>query len=173
MRVFIISVIIVALAFFASCNKPAGSPDNKEAGNLAAPSEIISVEVGHTQDSATFTNKESEGQTTIEAGRSSKLPEGWPSSIPQYPGSAVTNSMATDTSAGKAINLVMETADAPAKVSDFYADKLKRAGYKKSAEISKDDGVTLIYDSPEHTLTMTVFTENNKTIISASATPKG
>ena len=51
-----------------------------------------------------------------------KLPDGWPSNVPAYPGAKITGALATPQ--GK--TAVMTTKDTPTQVHDFYKDKLTR-----------------------------------------------
>jgi hypothetical protein len=58
---------------------------------------------------------------TIQAAAGAKLPDGWPSSVPAYPGGAIQSSMGTPV--GKTV--VFTTSDSAQKVHDFYKSELK------------------------------------------------
>src|SRR4051812_26027482 len=72
----------------------------------------------HDPDTETTTTAAGGGGTITTGG--TKLPEGWPASVPAYPGATITAAMATPQ--GK--TAVMTTKDSPAKVHDFYKEKL-------------------------------------------------
>lgn len=171
MRILLWVALVLLLAFAAGCKKAGQTAGENIAEKAIEQGSGGKVKVDIKKDGATFVNKETGEKTTVQTGQGGKMPEGWPSSIPQYPGSSVTQSSATDTGKGKAFSIVLETQDAVDKVNEYYGKELKGAGFKKTTEMTREDGITAFYESPKGALTMTVFTENGKTVISISFVP--
>ena len=170
MRILIYLAFVIILAFAFGCKKAAETASEGLAEKMIEQSSGGKVDVDLKDSSATIVDKETGSTTTVDA-KGGKMPEGWPKNIPQYPGSKVTQSSSTDTEKGKSFSLIIETQDAVEKVNEYYAKELKGAGFKKTTEMSKEDGVTVFYQSEKDVLTMTIFKENGKTLLSISLTP--
>jgi hypothetical protein len=170
MRILIYLALVLLLAFTFGCKKAAQTASETIAEKAIEQGSGGKVDVDLKNGGATITDKETGNTTTVDA-KGGKMPEGWPKNIPQYPGSKVTQSSATDTEKGKSFSIILETQDAVDKVNEYYAKELKGAGFKKSTEMTRDDGVTVFYQSEKEVLTMTIFTDKSKTILSISLTP--
>jgi hypothetical protein len=170
MRILIYLALVILLALSVGCKKVGETASERLAEKMVEQSSGGKVDVDLKNGGATITDKETGNTTTVDA-KGGKMPEGWPTNIPQYPGSKVTQSSATDTEKGKSFSIILETQDAVDKVNEFYAKELKGAGFKKSTEMTRDDGVTVFYQSAKDVLTMTIFTDKSKTILSISLTP--
>src|SRR5262249_32932875 len=66
-----------------------------------------------------------------------------PSWIPAYPGSTPQVAMAGSTDEGSGGTFNFSTYDAPAKVMQFYQDKLKEMGMKINSAMVSDNGGTV------------------------------
>lgn len=170
MRILIYLALVIVLAFAFGCKKAAETASENLAEKMIEQSSGGKVGVDLKDGGATIVDKETGSTTTVDA-KGGKMPEGWPKNIPQYPGSKVAQSSATDTEKGKSFSIILETQDAVDTVNEYYAKELKVAGFKKSTEMTKEDGVTVFYQSKENVLTMTIFKENDKTILSISLAP--
>lgn len=84
--------------------------------------ESASVEIG--QQGLEVRTKE--GTFTAGAG----LQEALPSWLPQYPGAKVEGSFTMRGAGERGASVAFETSDAPAKVADFYENRLKGAGFQ-------------------------------------------
>lgn len=82
--------------------------------------------------------------TTSSFGSGAKLPDGWPSDIPAYPGGKVKSASTSGSERSQTMSAQQETGDAPDAILKFYADKITAAGYKQSStsESKTDFGVT-------------------------------
>ncbi len=82
--------------------------------------------------------------TTSSFGSGAKLPDGWPSDIPAYPGGKVKSASTSGSDRSQTMSAQQETGDAPDAILKFYADKITAAGYKQSSnsESKTDFGVT-------------------------------
>lgn len=170
MRILIYFALVIVLAFAFGCKKAAEKASEGLAEKMIEQSSGGKVDVDLKNGGATIVDKETGNTTTVDA-KGGKMPEGWPKNITQYPGSKVTQSSATDTEKGKSFSIILETTDAVDKVNEYYAKELKGAGFKKSTEMTREDGVTVFYQSDKDILTMTIFKENGKTLLSISLTP--
>ena len=170
MRILIYLALVIVLAFAFGCKKATESASESLAEKMVEQSSGGKVDLDLKDGGATITDKETGNTTTLDA-KGGKMPEGWPKNIPQYPGSKVTQSSATDTEKGKAFSLILDTPDPMEKVNEYYAKELKGAGFKKSTEMTREDGITAFYESAKDVLTITIFKEKDKTLISISLTP--
>lgn len=113
---------IVAVSFVAlfACTSFGCSKVEKKLEEKAVE-EGSSGKVQVTGSSGGYTVTTPSGTVHAQNGAGTKLPDGWPSSVPQYPGATITNSMTTPQ--GKMI--MMQSSDPPQKVHDFYKNALK------------------------------------------------
>lgn len=69
--------------------------------------------------------KGKDGESVVLGGENVKLPEGWPSTVPVYPGAKVVAVMATNKPGqGKGHMVTFESADPPATVLGYYKKQL-------------------------------------------------
>jgi hypothetical protein len=99
---------------------------------------------------------------TIQAATGAKLPDGWPSSIPQYPGSSVVSSMASPV--GK--TAVLNTTDSPQKVHDFYKGQISM---KLATDVDANGSKVMAFRDGAKTLSITVTPTGAQTQITVSA----
>lgn len=170
MRVLIYAALVLLLAFTFGCKKAAETASERLAEKMIEQSSGGKVDVDLKDGGTTIVDKETGNTMTVDA-KGGKMPEGWPTNIPQYPGSNVTQSSVTDTEKGKSLSIILETQDAVEQVNEYYGKELKGAGFKKTTEMTKEGGVTVFYQSDKNVLTMTIFKENAKTLVSMALTP--
>lgn len=68
------------------------------------------------------------------------LPEGWPQTLPAYPGAAIKMGQRIGSGATAALNVVMETKDAAQDVLRFYDEKAKAAGFTNALQVNTNGG---------------------------------
>jgi hypothetical protein len=76
---------------------------------------------------------------TAQVGVGASLPDGWPSSVPVYPGARIQSSMGTPV--GKTI--IFTTTDSQQKVHDYYKSELK--SFKLAADINANGATVLSF----------------------------
>jgi len=89
------------------------------------------------------------------------LPDGFPKDVPLYPGATptVTNSNAEVTT------VMLTTADAAAKVSAFYKEKLAAAGWTTKNTLDMPTGSMIVCSKGDRTLSVTLVSDDNQTMI--------
>ena len=106
------------------------------------------------------------GGGVFAAGPGTKLPASWPKDFPLAAGAKVT--FALDTPNGASVTY--ETADAPAKVYDYYAKEMPGQGWKINVRTQSDDGGTLMMTKdPKRSATVVVSGSGGKTSVVLSA----
>jgi hypothetical protein len=170
MRYALWVVIFMLLVFSAGCKKPADNSQTavENAINKASGGQV-SADI--SKGSTTVTDNKTGQSTTISTSGNGKMPAGWPKEVPQYPGSKVLAQSSTDSTKGKQFVLLLETPDAVDKVLGFYDGKLSAAGFKKTAEMTKEDGKTRFYQSDKLVAQFTIFKEGSVTKISMTLGP--
>jgi hypothetical protein len=94
---------------------------------------------------------------------SASMPAGWPSSVPQYPGSKVTTSMSTPQ--GK--TAILETTDAIGSVASFYKSAL--SGMKLQADVDMGTSKVLTFNKgPQQNVSVTISQSGGKTMVTIS-----
>lgn len=99
-------------------------------------------------------------QTT--SGGGAKLPDGWPSSVPLYPGASVTASMGTPV----AKSVVFSTTDSAQKVHDYYKAEVK--GMKLATDIDANGSKVMAFRDGGKTVSVTIA-QGTQVTISAAA----
>lgn len=122
------------------------------------------VKVGNDGGKVTFEN--SEGKVSFEEG--GKLPEGFPSDFPVYPGAKVASSFTTNTEGKDGMSVVWETGDSAEKVSAFYKTSLVSNGWKVTATFEQDGALTSTFEKEDWGGFMGVTSAEGKTTISAT-----
>ncbi len=89
--------------------------------------------------------KGEDGEVTFDSG--GKLPEGFPSDFPVYPGAKVTGSFsASGDNNSKGSSVVWETSDDVAKVGGYFKTELPKAGWTISTDYSTAETITLTFE---------------------------
>lgn len=106
----------------------------------------------------------------MDFGTGAKLPDGWPSYAPQYPGSTIMAAMATPN--GKTVTA--QTTDNPEKVTAFYKDKLSGAGFKQqvAGNFGGMQTLTMTKDNGKSNAVVSASVQNGKTMITVSITER-
>ncbi len=146
MRTILILVMATMAALTLGCQQAA----EKAAEKAIAEQSGGRIAADISGDSVTLTDKETGAETVL--GKDAKMPEGWPASIPQYPGSTVMESVTQDGPDGKVMHVMMTTPDSFEAVLDFYREKVKAAGYKVLAESSVPDGGMVMFEGENGTV---------------------
>jgi len=107
-------------------------------------------EVDLSSSSGGVTVKDPKTGAAVQAGSAAKLPDGWPSKVPPYPGGTIQAAMSSPN--GKTVILV--TNDTPAQVHAFYKDKL--GGMKLQADVDLGSGKVLTYKDGATTVSCTI-----------------
>ncbi len=85
------------------------------------------------------------------------LPEGWPASLPAYPGAKITMGQHIGNGPTAALNIALETQDGPGDVLRFYDAKAKAAGFTNTMQVNAQDGGGMFqYKSETQVLTVSV-----------------
>ena len=100
------------------------------------------VKVGGDSNKVTY--KSDDGEFSFQEG--GKLPEGFPSDFPIYPGAKITSSWTSNDDDSKGISIVWETSDALTKVADYYKENIEAKGWKITASFSQEDTTTYSFE---------------------------
>lgn len=90
------------------------------------------------------TYKSNEGDFTFEEG--GKLPSGFPSDFPVYPGARLTSSWTAGGENSKGTSVVWESSDAVSKITDYYQKELVVKGWKITATFNQGDSATYSFE---------------------------
>ena len=107
-------------------------------------SAITGGKVGIGGDKNKVTLKSDEGEFSFQEG--GKLPDGFPSDFPVYPGAKITSSWTSSGDDSKGISVVLETSDAPTKVADYYKTNIESKGWKTTASFSSEGTTTYSFE---------------------------
>lgn len=94
--------------------------------------------------------KDEKTGAVVEWGTQAKLPDGWPSDVPIYPGAAIRGSLSVKD--GMSVNL--ETTDSVDKVSSFYEAKF--SGFKKELAMASGETKVTSYSKEKRQVTLTI-----------------
>jgi len=101
---------------------------------------------------------------TVQAGgNGASLPDGWPSSVPQYPGSKIVSALGTPV--GRTI--VLNTSDSPQKVHDYYKGEIK---LKLQTDVDANGSKVLNFHEGAKTVGVTVTPTGGTTQVTVSTT---
>ena len=135
-----------------------------------ADGKTTTVDVAETGSGGKMTIEGPDGKTVISSGtQASSLPS-W---IPAYPGASPNEGgFSNETPEGSAGTQSFSTSDSVEKVKQFYAEKLKAAGFETSVNSIESDGrltATLSAAKGEKTsANVLVLTEDGKTVVTFS-----
>jgi len=113
------------------------------------------------QGGMTFTDPST--GTTVTSGDSVKLPDGWPTSVPIYPGAAVRSAMTTPGTQ----TVMFATRDPVAKVVDFYKTK---AGMTVDADMDLGPQHIIVLKNPTVSVTLSLGQAGDETTVSMAVT---
>lgn len=161
--ILIVLVVILVGAYFI------GRIITKKAGEFLA-GRVLSgvtggnVEVGKDGEKVSFEN--SEGKVSFEEG--GKLPEGFPTDFPVYPGARVVSSFTANTEGKDGMSVVWDTNDSVEAVSAFYKTNLVSNGWKVTATFEQTGSATTSFEKEGWGGFMGITTAEGKTTISTT-----
>ncbi len=117
---------ISLLVLVSGCDKIAEKLGQKVGEKAVEGASGGDVKVDTSSGSVSVTDKKT--GTTSTGGDNVKLPAGWPSNVPLYPGARIGHAMVSGST--KSVTLV--TKDPPAKVAEFY----KKSGLKLESDMN-------------------------------------
>lgn len=88
--------------------------------------------------------KTDEGEFSFEEG--GKLPDGYPSDLPIYPGAKLTSSWSTSDDDSKGMSLIWGTNDSIGQVADYYKKELEAKGWKITSSFSQAETSTYSFE---------------------------
>jgi len=97
-----------------------------------------------------------------------KLPDGFPSDFPIYPGAKLTSSWTTTGEDSKGISVVWETTDSVTQVKLFYKDKLTAGGWKIDNELAQETMQTISFEKDKTSGFVGLAESNGKLTISVT-----
>ena len=166
---------VVVCLLGAACNKVAEKASEAAAEQAIEAASGGQVDVDYSGDTMKVTDKETgvttevtgdgesgswtmtdpeTGETTEVKAETGTMPEGWPASLPQYPGSTIEMSQVMDSPDGRMLMVSLKCADATDMVTAFYADKAAAAGFKEMGNFSTPEGGQTMYESDTQALTV-------------------
>lgn len=166
-RTSLLAMLLLTGLAVLSCNKIAEKATEKAIE--AASGEKVDVDTAGKK--MTMTDKET-GQTSEVDMAAKSMPEGWPASLPQYPGSTIEMTQTHKLDAGTSLIVAMKTADSPDKVTSFYDEKATAAGFKQQSTMTAADNGQTMYESADQMFGFLYVVEDGATRISLSLTPK-
>jgi DNA-binding NarL/FixJ family response regulator len=167
-RTILILVLAAMAVMVFGCQKAA----EKAAEKMIEAQSGGKVSADISGGKVTVTDKETGAESVV--GTGAKMPEGWPASMPQYPGSTVMQSVTQDAPEGKMLHVMMTTQDSPKAVLDFYKEKAKAAGYKVMTESSLPEGGMIVFEGASESVHVNAMTaENGCNIVMDVMPPRG
>lgn len=163
------TILILALAAVAVlvCGCQQAAEKAAEKAIEAQSGGQVSADISGSK--VTVTDRETGTETVMGAG--AKMPEGWPASMPQYPGSTVMQSMSQNAEEGKVLHVMMSTQDSPKAVLDFYKEKAAAAGYKVMTESSLPEGGMIVFEGANEAVHVNAMTAEDGCNIVMDITP--
>jgi len=155
MRIVLGIAVLLLLVVAASCQQAARKAAEGTAERAIETASEGKVSADISGDTMKITDKETGRESVVKTGQG--MPEGWPASLPQYPGSTVVSSVAADTPEGEGFQVMLHTSDAPEAVAEFYLEKAEAAGYKKQAEVSRPENVMIMFESADKSFMVNVM----------------
>jgi len=143
--ILVVGWIVLALGALAGCNKSSEQASDETAQSIASAATAGGAEVqgGAGQPAAAG----GEGGSTAVIGGNATLPQGWPGSLPQYPGSKIVAAYTTGEGQHQAYAVNLSTSDSLEQVLAFYEEKALAAGYNKLSSVSSTDRGAAHYSS--------------------------
>lgn len=160
-------VLVAALALVSTtgCRK-AKEKLAQKAAEKALSAGGVDVDLG-SSGGGTTTIRDPKGGGVVQIGTGAKLPDGWPSDVPSYPGATVRTAVKTP----EGMQTVMTTKDDPSKVMGFYKGKLPG---KVQGEMDMGEVKTIAMKDTSRDITATVSSgsDGETTIMLVVATKK-
>ena len=168
---FGIGILLLALLILAAgCQQAAQKAAEGMAERAIEAQSDGKVSADISGDTMTITDAETGEETIVKTGQG--MPEGWPASLPQYPGSTVESSLSSETPEGRSSSVYLQTSDPPRKVADFYVGKAEAAGYKKQTEMETPEGITLMFEGADKAFIVSAITSDSGCDVSLQLAPK-
>jgi len=146
---------LVALFAISGCDKIAEKIGQKAGEKAVEGATGGDVKVDTSNGGVTVTDKKTGTSTT--SGDSVKLPSGWPSNVPAYPGARI----ASATVSGKNKTATMTTKDSPAQVADFY----KKSGLRLESDVDLGAMRTMSFKNGNGTISIIMQSQGGETAI--------
>ena len=120
--------------------------------------------VGVDNDGEKVTITSEEGEFSFEEGGS--LPDNFPSDFPIYPDAELASSWTASGDDTDGLSLIWETGDSVSKVSNYYENELKDAGWTLSFTSETEDSTTYAFEKNDVSGFIGITVEESKTVIS-------
>jgi hypothetical protein len=133
------ALLLVGLAFGCDKRRPAPPPAENDTTTVSDP----------------------DSGTTVVSGSAVPLPDGWPKTVPVYPGATVQNAL---TSPGTK-TLMLGTKDAPARIVDFYK---ALPGLKVQSDIDLGAQRVVVLENGASTVTVSLGAMGPETMVTLS-----
>lgn len=85
-----------------------------------------------------------EGEFSFET--EGKLPEGFPSDFPLYPGAKISSSWNASSEESKGYSLILETEAKPGEVDKYYKEELVKKGWKITSQFTDQESFTYTFE---------------------------
>lgn len=154
---------VLALGALNGCNKLAEQTSDEAAESIAEAAMGGNADVEIDGDQVKIATEDG-GVQTIAAG-SGEFPEGWPASLPQYPGSKITAGSKNSQGEHVAYAISLSTGDGPGLVMAYYKEKALAAGFTLQSTISDGGRFADHYTSPEWNFNIGCTSEGNTTSV--------
>jgi len=171
MRIVLGIAVLLLLVLAASCQQAARKSAESAAERAVETASGGKVSADINGETVKITEKETGRESVVKTGQG--MPEGWPASLPQYPGSTVVSSVATDTPEGKAFQVMLHTTDTSEAVAKFYLQKAEAAGFKKQTEVTRPEGSMMMFESSDRSFMVNVVAAEGGCDLTLHLAPKG
>lgn len=161
--ILVVLAVVLVGAYFV------GRIITKKAGEFLAGRVLSGVTGGNVEvgkDGGKLTFEDSDGKVSFEEG--GKLPEGFPTDFPVYPGAKIVNSFTANTEGKDGMSVVWESSDSVGAVSGFYKTNLVSNGWKTTATFEQAGSMTTSFEKEGWGGFMGITTAEGKTTISAT-----
>lgn len=180
-RTIFLLLLAISLLLFGSCQKMAEKATEKaiEAGSegqvdvdmSGQDMKITDKESGDTYEfkgedeggTWTATSEDGNVKTTVTAGESASVPDGWPDSFPVYTGAKLLAATESGDGSDQVYHLSLQTTDSMDDVAAFYISKAEAAGFNKDSEFKMGEGQSYVFSKDKESFNLTLSTEDKQT----------
>jgi len=148
--ILIVGCAGLVLGALAGCNKGGSQETDEVAQNISSAATAGGAEVAGQAEAGG-----GESGSTAVVGGNATLPQGWPDSLPQYPGSKIVTSFSNTEEGNHAFAVNLSTDDPVEQVMAFYDEKALAAGYNKLSSLSGEGKSVAHYSSGSWKFTVT------------------
>jgi hypothetical protein len=147
----LLALVVATSGGCAKLREKLGKQGSTESASPSAPG----TAAASAGAAAPATSTDSRGGTSV----STKLPDGWPTSVPAYPGATVQSAM----SSASGQSVILRTRDSATRVREYYLDRLGAMKLQTDLTVPSPQG------APGGTMVM-VF-KDTASIVTVSITP--